>query len=219
MCNLVTLTTQDISKAKPVASTRTIAEEFNKRHADVIRRVNSLLEDDSSTFFTQRKIASSAYLDGSGKSNKEYLLNRDQFIFIVMGFTGKKANEIKEAFINQFNSMERELLVRSETRHIGVEVRRSMTNSISDNLEDETTHKKFAFSNYTKMVYKKVLGVTVKKFKESKGLKESDNIRNHLTKDQLSKVQALESKIAVLIEGFTSCMSDKETYSKIRELI
>ena len=219
MTNLVRLTTQDISKAKPVASTRIIAEEFRKRHADVIRKVELLVSDDSSTFFTERKIAFSEYEDESGKLNKEYLLNRDQFIFIVMGFTGSKATKMKEMFINQFNSMERELLVRENTRSIGKSVRRSLTDSIDDNLEDNTSHKAFAFSNYTKLIYKKVLGMTVKKYKAELKIKDSENVRDNLTADQLSEVQALESKIAILLEGFTSVMTDKETYAKIKELI
>ena len=219
MTNLVTLTTQDISKAKPVVSTRIIAEEFNKRHADVIRRVTSLIEDNNSTFFTQRTIAFSDYMDSSGKSNKEYLLNRDQFIFIVMGFSGAKATKVKEEFITQFNFMERELLARSETRAIGKVIRHSLTDSISENLEDKTTHKKFAYGNYTKLIYKIVFGETVKKYKESNGIKTAENVRNHLSFEQLNRIQALESKVAVLIEGFASVMSDKETYAKVKELL
>ena len=219
MKELIQVTTQDISKAKPVASTRVIADQFGKRHADVIRKVESLINDPNSSFFNERKIALAEYSDKKGELRKEYLLTRDQFSFVVMGFTGKESTKFKEDFIQAFNKMEHELLARAETRHIGKQVRHSLTDSISENLEDNTTHKKFAFSNYTKLIYKKVLGCTVKKFKEANNLKDSDNVRDHLTIEQLSQVQALESKIAVLIEGFTTVMTDKEVYQKVKDMV
>jgi len=219
MNTLVQLTTQDISKATPVASTRIIAKEFNKRHSDVVRVVNSFIRNDSVEFFSVRKVTQRDYTDSRGKTYQEYLLDRDQFMFIVMSFNGKKANLIKVAFIKQFNFMEHELFARSETRSIGKMVRHSLTDSINQNLQDNTNHKRFAFGNYTKLVYKKVLGSTVKKIKEDRGLKTTDNIRNHLTSVELEEVQAMESKIAVLVEGFTSVMTDKETYAKVKELI
>lgn len=36
-------------------------------------------------------------------------MTKDGFIFLVMGFTGKKAAQFKEAYINAFNQMEKEL--------------------------------------------------------------------------------------------------------------
>jgi phage regulator Rha-like protein len=41
-----------------------------------------------------------------GKKYPEYLITRDGWTFLVMGFTGKKAARFKEAYINQFNRME-----------------------------------------------------------------------------------------------------------------
>lgn len=38
-----------------------------------------------------------------------YLLTRDGFIMVAMGYTGRKAMEFKEAYINAFNAMEQEL--------------------------------------------------------------------------------------------------------------
>jgi Rha family phage regulatory protein len=94
MQNLVRLNTNDITKAHPVASTRTIAKEFGKEHKHILEKVEKLINDDSSTFFTRSKIRLSEYVDDSGKANKEILLDRDQFMFIVMGFTTSKANSV-----------------------------------------------------------------------------------------------------------------------------
>lgn len=55
-------------------------------------------------FFVESK-----YKDPSGKMNKCYILTRDGFSLLVMGFTGQKALEWKLKYINAFNYMENTL--------------------------------------------------------------------------------------------------------------
>lgn len=38
-----------------------------------------------------------------------YTMTKDGFVFLIMGFTGKKAAAFKEAYIAEFNRMEAEL--------------------------------------------------------------------------------------------------------------
>lgn len=214
---LVELTTQDITKAAPVASTTMISKEYGKLHKNVLKKIEKLIESPSSTFFTRLNLEPSEYIDDSGKSNKEYLLNKDQFTFLVLGFTGEKASIAREKYIKAFNHMEHELMAREKTRAIGKRNRLAFTDSIKNNLEDNTTHKKFAFGNYSKLVYKKVLGCTVKKAKANRDLNEKDSIRDFLTESELEQVQVLEVKVANLIEGFSDLMTDKEVYQKIKD--
>jgi Rha family phage regulatory protein len=70
-------------------SSRTIAEIFEKRHKDVLEKINEILKIKND--FVEKNFRLSSYKDTSGKDNKEYLLNRKSFALIVMGFTGKKA--------------------------------------------------------------------------------------------------------------------------------
>lgn len=219
MCKeLVRLTTNDVNNAITVVSSREVAENFNKRHSDVIRTIEAKLTNAklrSLNYFIETN-----YIDAKGEIRKEYLLTRDGFSFIVMGFTGEKADEFKINYIKAFNMMENELKARQETRHIGISIRKSLTDSIKENVNDEGNFKKFAYSNYTKLVYKKVLGMTVKKFKEEKGIKKEDNIRNYLDIQQLEKVQAIESKIAIYIETLKDMeLTDKETYDKVKKML
>ena len=51
----------------------------------------------------------SSYKAGTGKSYKEYLLTRDGFTLLAMGFTGSKAIEWKLKYIDAFNKMEQAL--------------------------------------------------------------------------------------------------------------
>lgn len=88
-----------------VVSSRRVAEDFDKRHADVIKaiedkmKVNEILR--SPKYFIE-----STYTDKSNRKSKEYLLTRDGFSFLVMGFTGSKADEWKLKYIEAFNKME-----------------------------------------------------------------------------------------------------------------
>ena len=45
-------------------------------------------------------------MDNSGKENPMYVMNRDGFTLLVMGFTGEKALQFKIDYIEAFNKME-----------------------------------------------------------------------------------------------------------------
>ena len=49
-----------------------------------------------------------------------YIIYRDGFMLLVMGYTGKKALAIKLAYIEAFNAMEEELARRSKDRLVEV---------------------------------------------------------------------------------------------------
>lgn len=95
---------------KVLTSSRKIAGKFSKRHADVIRAIQEMELPDS---YRERNFALSEYKDGTGKFNPEYIITRDGFTLLVMGFTGKKALQFKIEFIEAFNQMESAL--KSET--------------------------------------------------------------------------------------------------------
>ncbi len=87
-------------------SSRDVAAKFEKNHRDVIRSVKNL---DCSEEFTERNFALSEYKDPTGRTLPQYLMTRDGFTFLAMGFTGPKAARFKEAYIAEFNRMEEEL--------------------------------------------------------------------------------------------------------------
>lgn len=89
-----------------VCSSLQVAEKFEKRHANVMRAIDSLVKNDSTQNCVQC-FKETTYKDSTGKSNKMYVMNRDGFTFLVMGFTGKKANEWKWQYIKAFNQMEK----------------------------------------------------------------------------------------------------------------
>jgi len=91
-----------VDNGRPVTTSMKVAEYFGKRHGDVLRAVQSI---ECSREFSQRNFALAEYLDRQGKPRPMYNMTKDGFMFLVMGFTGKKASAIKEAYINAFNWM------------------------------------------------------------------------------------------------------------------
>ncbi|MET2897035.1 Rha family transcriptional regulator [Vibrio rotiferianus] len=78
-----------------------IAEAFNKQHHHVCQKVESL--DCSDEFLTRN--FSRVSFEHRGNHYSAWEMTKDGFMFLVMGFTGKKAAAIKEAYINPFNQM------------------------------------------------------------------------------------------------------------------
>ena len=105
MSNLVSL-----ANGRVTTSSLIVAQHFNKRHANVLRAIQNL---ECSENFTQLNFELSEYKDDSSKTNKYYIITKDGFMFLVMGFTGKEAALWKERFINAFNEMEAKLQEKS----------------------------------------------------------------------------------------------------------
>lgn len=100
------LVNYDQSIDQIVVSSKEVAEHFEKEHFHVLRDIESLSKKDVSKiggmFFE------STYDDSYSRKQKCYLMNRDGFSLLVMGFTGDKALEWKLKYIEAFNAMERE---------------------------------------------------------------------------------------------------------------
>lgn len=95
-----------IENKQIVTDSRSIAEHFGKRHADVLESIENIKTENSvvtSMFYE------TSYKAGTGKNYKMYLMNRDGFSLLVMGFTGAKALEWKLKYIAAFNDMEKKL--------------------------------------------------------------------------------------------------------------
>ena len=90
-------------------SSRLIARKFGKRHADVIRAVESLInqeeKDEVVISFNQRNFALVEYMGENGETRKAYELTEQGFAFVALGFTGEKARRFKVEFINAFFAM------------------------------------------------------------------------------------------------------------------
>lgn len=106
--NEIILSTQN---GEPVASSRQIAENFEKRHDHVMRDIDTFKKDVPN--FGEMFFEAEAP-DSYGRPQRTYLMNRDGFSLLVMGFTGKAALEWKVKYIAAFNEMEKKLAQRPQ---------------------------------------------------------------------------------------------------------
>ena len=77
----------NIKDEEAVTTSLRVAEVFEKRHADVMRKIEQIINENSSTQNCVQCFKKSKYRDQSGKQNTMYYMNRDGFTFLVMGFT------------------------------------------------------------------------------------------------------------------------------------
>ncbi|EAU0276720.1 peptidase [Salmonella enterica] len=96
----------NVINGQAVTSSLAIANYFTKRHDDVLKKIRAL---ECSPEFSVRNFAGAEYTDDQGKLRPCYNITRDGFAFLAMGFTGKRAAQFKEAYINAFNQMEKQL--------------------------------------------------------------------------------------------------------------
>lgn len=76
------------SNGNPVTTSRVIAEAFGKQHKNVIQSIERL---ECSEEFTKLNFQPSEYTDPTGRKLPEYIITRDGFTFLAIGFTGTKA--------------------------------------------------------------------------------------------------------------------------------
>lgn len=146
-----------------VVSSRIVAKNFGKRHQEVIyaiegrpcdcngagckkcnnrgyQQLGILQEEISSKSHLSKMFIKSYYTDSMNRTQREYLMNRDGFSLLAMGFTGKEALEWKLKYINAFNQMEAFIQQRKSsewliTRKQGKLIRRSETDTLANLVE------------------------------------------------------------------------------------
>lgn len=100
----------------PTTTSLVIAQVFDKEHKNVLRDIQNL---ECSPQFRQLNFELYEYskdLDIGVRKYPAYRLTRDGFVFLAMGFTGKKAAAWKERFLEAFNTMEAALLRQQRQR-------------------------------------------------------------------------------------------------------
>ena len=162
-----------------------VAEHFRKRHSHVIAKIEEIIENEPAEN-SARCFVKSKYKDAKGEWRKKYLMNRDGFVFLVMGFTGKKANEWKWSYIHAFNSMEDVIRERStsvwiETREYGKLTRKAETDTLQRLVElakeQGSEHSEMLYLTYSKLA-NKMAGITNRDEATVKQLNELSLVEN-----------------------------------------
>ncbi|TCB37521.1 Rha family transcriptional regulator [Acinetobacter sp. ANC 4910] len=102
-----------------------VAEFFGKRHDNILRTIEKILAMDFNALnfegvestqpnfglsnFNELNFQLVKYKDVKGEERPMYEMTKDGWMFLVMGFTGERAAQIKIAYINAFNQMAEQL--------------------------------------------------------------------------------------------------------------
>ena len=187
----------------------TVAEMFEKQHKHVLEKIEKILNDSAEN--SAQCFHKTRYKDASGKWNTKYLMNRDGFTFLVMGFTGKKANEWKWKYIDAFNKMEKVVMERQttvwlKTRQQGKLIRKGETDVIQKLVEyareQGSGHADMLYMTYTKLA-NKMAGITT---------------RDSATNSQLNELSTMERIIAkVVLEEMAEGIHYKQIYKDCKK--
>lgn len=186
-----------------------VAEMFEKKHKHVLEKIEKILNDsaeNSAQCFHKTK-----YKDASGKWNTKYLINRDGFTFLAMGFTGKKADAWKWKYIDAFNQMEKivtekQTAIWIETRQQGKLIRKSETDVLKKLVEyareQGSGHADMLYMTYTKLA-NKMAGITT---------------RDSATNSQLNELSTMERIIAkIVLDEMAEGIHYKQIYKDCKE--
>ena len=202
------VTTLDGNKA--TVSSRMVAEVFGKRHADVLAKVDQMIERAEDTKFTERNFGLSEYKDRSGKRNREYLLTKDGVILLAMGYGGKKFIDLKVEYIKQFNQMEKLIKERHFTK-VEYAPMNDALKEYRDKLDKKTSY--FHYSNEANMINRIVLGMTSKEYREKHNIDKKE-VRDNLAPWQLETIKELQRTNTDLIKMGLSYHFRKELIDK-----
>lgn len=194
-----------------VCSSLRVAEKFGKRHDRVLRAIDNLLETLPKNEETSKMFILSKRKADDGQFHRMYLMNRDGFSLLVMGFTGKKALEWKLQYIKAFNQMERFIREKEtqawiDSRKTGKLTRKAETDTIKKLVEyakaQGSQHADKLYMTYSKLA-NKMAGVSK---------------RDEATVTQLNNLSLMEHIILCVIDsGIVAGKHYKEIYQDCKK--
>lgn len=96
-------------------------------------------------------------------------------------------------------------------REVGIVERKRMTSAISKYIP-ESKHKRFAYPNYTNMIYKIIFGCDAKTLRSERNVKTNDALRDSFSEVELKRVEEVETIVTGLI-------SMDFTYKQIEQML
>lgn len=165
-----------------LVDSRYVAQYFEKEHKNVLADIRNL---DCSEEFRRLNFQPSSYKNEQGKKQPCYYMTRDGFVFLAMGYRGKKAAKFKELYIRRFNEMERFIrtlvLTRKEFPLLTENIK-----LLHDN------PKPYHFSNECDMINRIVTGMSAKQFRQANGIEKGKSIRPYLNDAQIQMMETLQ---------------------------
>jgi len=94
------------AKGTPVTNSLLVAQKFEKEHRHVLEAIRNILTSAENSAHLSKMFAAIELPDSYNRMQPAFVMTRDGFSLLVMGFTGKEALDFKLEFIEAFNKME-----------------------------------------------------------------------------------------------------------------
>lgn len=177
-------------KGHPVVSSLVIAEEFGRRHDNVIQTIRSLIE---SKHLGALEFKETSYIDKWNRKQISIELNEKGFLIAMPFIGGKKSKDGQVRLVESFLEMRSQLEQLKQSREIAKEEYRPMTDAIKFDREVQGKDiKPYHFSNEADLINRIALGMTSAKFKVFHEIDKKQSIRDYLTPYQLKCVADLQ---------------------------
>ena len=206
-------------KNEAVTDSLTVAEYFHKEHRNVLRNIDKLVEGIPKNEQTPLFKEVTYVEEQNGQTYRKYIMTRDGFSLLAMGFTGKKALQWKLRYIEEFNKMESALAQRKSEEYIinrknGILTRKSETDMLKKLVEyaesQGSTHANMLYVTYTKLV-NKLVGVKTRADADARQLKDLETLERVI----LSVIDEGISKKSDYHEIYQECKKNCELISEI----
>ena len=175
---------------------RFVAEKLGKEHNHVLRDIRNLVANIDDKDYILSNFGQCSYTNEKETRQPCYLLTRDAFTLLVMGYNSKEAIAFKIAYISQFNAMEHQLKALQDNREMHPRLMESIRLS-------QEAPKPYHYSNELNMLNRLVIGMTAKQFREKHGLPKDEPIRPHMTIEQLEVMDKLQQIDCGLVLSIT----------------
>ena len=136
-----------------------------------------------------------------GRPTTEYLLTASFAKKIAMQSKTERGEEARCYFVACEQALARIAKERQQweiERAKGVIIRHVLTDTIKMKIAD-SPNKRFAYPNYTKLIYRTVFGKPLKELQAGFGVNPKESIREYMTAEQLKEVESMEMLVSSLI--------------------
>lgn len=209
-----------LTNGVPMVDSVLVSKKFGKIHRDVMDAIHRVFDSDEQ--FWRVNFHTTSYVV-RGKEYPSFMMTRDGFSLLAMGFTGKDAMKWKIGYINAFNSMEKAIKKQTDgiewkqARIQSKEVRHNVTDAIKALVDYATEQGSSSaqkyYMNITKMEYAALELIQSKE-------KVPSNFRDTLDLMDLCFLQAAEQVCrAAIIDGIERKFPYKEIYKLAKDKV
>ena len=200
-----------VSHEQAVVDSRQVGKHFSKEHKNVLQTIDNLMAENSAV----KKMFYRTTYTARGKEYPCYLMNRDGFSLLVMGFTGNKAMEWKLKYIDCFNRMERQIMSVQAERQTAAWVEARKTGIIARKAETDVIRQLVEYAKGQDSKHADMLYMTYSRLANSMAGIKKRELANTVQLNLLMQIENIILKVVRM--GMEAGKHYKEIYKDCKE--